>query len=232
MSHPHDDYATEPIPGLPEHLPQGERILWQGRPDWRALAKRAFHVRLLAVYAIIAIVWRAVTVVYDGGAVWEALVSVGILVGVCGAGLAVLAGLAYVSARGTVYTVTSKRLVMRFGIALQLTVQIPFSKIGAANLKRYGDGTGDIPVTVSGKRVSYAVMWPHVRPWHLLRPEPMLRCVTDPEKVADLLATALSTAAHPADPLGQDFVPRPANTAMERESQSDGGSMPLTAAAG
>ncbi len=29
----HDDFAFDPLPGLPEALPAGENILWQGRPD-------------------------------------------------------------------------------------------------------------------------------------------------------------------------------------------------------
>ena len=28
-----DDFAVEPIEGLPELLPKGEVILWQGRPN-------------------------------------------------------------------------------------------------------------------------------------------------------------------------------------------------------
>ena len=40
----HDDFAIEPIPGLPERPPQGEEILWQGRPNWWALAKSACGV--------------------------------------------------------------------------------------------------------------------------------------------------------------------------------------------
>ena len=36
----HDD---EPQNGLPEALPAGERLLWQGSPDWRVLARHGFH---------------------------------------------------------------------------------------------------------------------------------------------------------------------------------------------
>ena len=43
-------------------------------------------------------------------------------------------------------------------------------------------------------RVSYLVLWPHVRPWHLLRPEPMLRCIPDADKAAEILSAALKTA--------------------------------------
>ena len=44
------EYENEPIPGLPGRLPPGERILWQGSPEWRALARTAFHTRLVAGY--------------------------------------------------------------------------------------------------------------------------------------------------------------------------------------
>jgi len=33
------EYEYEPVPGLPQRLPQGERILWQGAPDWQTLAR-------------------------------------------------------------------------------------------------------------------------------------------------------------------------------------------------
>jgi hypothetical protein len=35
----HDDFAVEPVRGLPEKPPAGEIILWQGRPDTIALAR-------------------------------------------------------------------------------------------------------------------------------------------------------------------------------------------------
>ena len=46
----HDDFASEPVPGLPERPPAGERILWQGAPDRRTLARTAYHTRLVAAY--------------------------------------------------------------------------------------------------------------------------------------------------------------------------------------
>ena len=36
--------------GLPEKLPEGERILWQGAPDWQVIARRVFHVNKVAIY--------------------------------------------------------------------------------------------------------------------------------------------------------------------------------------
>ena len=40
--------TIEPQRGLPELLPADEKLLWQGSPDWRAMAARAFHLRKLA----------------------------------------------------------------------------------------------------------------------------------------------------------------------------------------
>ena len=60
-SHGHE-HELEPQFGLPEPLPQGERILWQGSPDFAALARSAFHVRMLAVYFLVLLALLCLTV--------------------------------------------------------------------------------------------------------------------------------------------------------------------------
>ena len=55
----HDDFAFEPIPGLPERLPAGEEMLWQGRPDTAALAREAYGIRWIAGYFALIVLWRA-----------------------------------------------------------------------------------------------------------------------------------------------------------------------------
>lgn len=42
MGHEHE---IEPQFGLPERLPSGEVLVWQGSPDVRALANSAFHFK-------------------------------------------------------------------------------------------------------------------------------------------------------------------------------------------
>ncbi|MGA2129178.1 MAG: PH domain-containing protein, partial [Xanthobacteraceae bacterium] len=44
------------------------------------------------------------------------------------------------------------------------------------------------------------VLWPHVRPWHVARPQPMLRAVPDALRVAETLARAMVLAAESAEP--------------------------------
>jgi hypothetical protein len=42
------------------------------------------------------------------------------------------------------------------------------------------------------------MMWPYVRPWKMGRPEPMLRAVREPDRVARILADALAAHASTA----------------------------------
>ena len=46
------EHEFEAAPGLPEPLPAGERVLWQGAPQWRTLAVEVFHVRAVAIYLV------------------------------------------------------------------------------------------------------------------------------------------------------------------------------------
>lgn len=192
MHHDHDDFDFEPIRGLPGRLPEGEHILWQGEPKWRGIAVRVFHVRAVAVYFALFLAWQIVSGLYDGRAVAEIAVSLGFMGMLAVAAIGILSLLAWLTERTTVYTLTNRRLVMRFGIALPMTVNIPFAKVGAASLKLYKDGTGDIPVETTGPdKIAYLHLWPHVRPFRMKRPQPMMRNIDNPEQVARLLGQAL-----------------------------------------
>lgn len=190
------EHEFEPIPGLPEDLPEDESILWQGAPDWQILAKRTFHLRILGLYFLVLLGLRAASLLMSGSGVTAVLQSLTLLTGLAllAAGLFTL--YAWLIARSTLYTITNKRLVMRFGIALSLTMNLPFRRIQSASVKCYGDGYGDIPITLDDShRISYVVMWPHVRPWQFTRPQPMLRGISQAWSVAEKLADAASSVA-------------------------------------
>lgn len=183
------EYDYEPIPGLPDTLPAGEELRWQGRPEWRALARNAFHVRKVTVYFGLILVWRMAEAAADGlrGAELFAAATWPVAFGVLAIGLLLL--LAWLNARATCYTITNRRVVLRFGVALPIALNIPLRMIEAASLGRSDARAGSIPMKlVPGARISYMVAWPHVRPWHFSSPEPMLREVADPEAVARILA--------------------------------------------
>jgi hypothetical protein len=187
-----NEHEFEPTPGLPERLPEGERMLWQGSPSWRSLAVQAMHVRKVGVYFALLAAWD----VFDkmqGGAGWLAALRGATWLLVLGAtGIGVLALLAWALARSTVYTITSQRLVLRFGVALPIAMNLPFRLVQSAGIVRHRDGTADLPLLlVDGERVGYLVTWPHVRPWHFFRVQPTLRALPDGEHAATILAGAL-----------------------------------------
>ncbi len=186
--------SLEPIPGLPERPPTGERVLWQGAPRLATVARRTFHLRKAIAYFIVVIAWRFGHSLYQGQGVLAAMQSTTIFVALSAAAVGVLLLLAWLTTRATVYTITTERVVIRFGIAIQMAVNLPFGLIRSASLKTYSDATGDIPLELApGERVSYVVMWPNVRPWSFLgSAQPMLRGVDDAATVARLLARALS----------------------------------------
>lgn len=186
------EHDWEPIPGLPGRLPPGETLLWQGKPAWWALAKRAFHVRKIAIYMALLLAWRVVAGVLEGEPAISIATSFVWLVPLALAGVGLPALLAWVYARSTIYTITSRRVVIRSGVAVPMAVNLPFAQIGNAALAVHKDGTGDLPLRMTGEtRMSILQLWPNVRPWRLSRPEPMLRAVPEGRKVGALLAAAL-----------------------------------------
>jgi hypothetical protein len=188
----HDDFAVEPIPGLPEELPPGETILWQGRPDWWALTRDALAFWWVMGYFAVLAVWRFVSVMGDlpiGQAI-GATVPFLFLAAIVAALLIITA---VVQSRAALYTVTTARVVMRIGAALTLTLNLPFSQIAKADLAARRDGSGTIAFTTLGDaRVGYIVCWPHVRPWRLPT-QPALRSIPDAERVARLIAEVAET---------------------------------------
>lgn len=185
--------APHTLRGLPGPLPEGEHALWQGSPAWTSLARRALHVRLVALYFVALAVWQAMEAAPLGLAAVAATLA---WTATLGGGVIALAILyAWWSARATTYTITTRRVILTIGIAVPVTLNLPFRSIGSAAVKLHADGTGDVPLeTTERRRLSYVVLWPHARPWRLGRVQPMLRAIPDAAAVAELLADALVAA--------------------------------------
>jgi len=187
---------SELIRGLPEPLPAGERVLWEGAPRWQSLFVHAFHGRKLAFYFGALLVLRAAFAAADGADASHALVASLWLVPLAAAALGLVALIAWLSARTAIYAVTNRRVVMRVGVVLALTLNVPFRIIETAGLRRHDDGTGDLPLALAGDdHVAWLHLWPHVRPWRTAHPQPMLRAVPDAARVADVLSRALAEFA-------------------------------------
>ncbi len=193
MSEHHDDFQVEPIRGLPERPPEGEKILWQGAPNWWALARDALNLYWVAVYFVALATWRGAVHADLGG--WQ--MGLKATIPYFGMGLVaclILAGIALVLAKTTVYTITNRRIAMRIGAALTVTLNVPFTMIASADLKSNRDGTGTIALDLLGEtRLSYLVCWPHVRPWKMARTQPALRAIPDAGRIAAMLGEAAKT---------------------------------------
>ncbi len=180
---------------LPEDIPQGERILWHGRPQWISLFRRAYRADYVAGYFALLAAWGTVDAAPQGGEV--AMLAAGRTLAIGGAALALLALLAWASARTALFIITSRRVVLKVGIALQVFYNLPFSQIKSAALRVEGDGTGEASLTLlPGKRMGYLHLWPFARPLHFKEPAPALRGLKDARLVGEILSRALIAAAN------------------------------------
>jgi hypothetical protein len=185
-----DDFAFEPIRGLPERPPEGEVILWQGQPNWLRLSIDSLNVWWVLGYFIFLFVWRFISVsdlmpIYQAVLVSLPFLALALIVTL----LLMLVG--YIQANATVYTITNKRVVMRIGAALTVTLNLPFTEIENAAIASSSNDFGTIVIdTKQTTKFSFLVLWPHARAWHFKKPQPSLRCIPDAAQVAKILSNA------------------------------------------
>jgi hypothetical protein len=192
-------HEYEPVPGLPERLPQGEAIIWQGRPDARRIAIDVLKERWVAVYFIALIAWAVAAGLSDGQEPASIIFAAAVLCILATLLIGMIELFAYASKRTTLYTITNRRLVMRVGVGTSVTINLPFARIASAAMVERKDGSGDIVFEpADGVQLSWFHLWPHVRPWRFGNPQPALRCIPQVKQVAQLIVTELK-AAHGAE---------------------------------
>ena len=146
------EYEDEPVEGLPENLPEGEKIIWQGQPRVAAMAKRVFYVPQLSLYFGLLIAGHTIFRLMEGVAGAQVMGTLVWQSGLAGTVLLLLWWLSRSYARSVLYTLTSERLVIRSGVALPMMVNIPIEQVTAADLRLHRDGTGDILLQPSEDR--------------------------------------------------------------------------------
>ena len=184
------EFAVEPIEGLPEHLPKGEVILWQGRANWLQRTIEPLNLRWIIGYFGLLATWRFLTVIeyMPLGTAISAIIPFLFIAAFTGLLLCIVG---YAQAKATLYTITNKRVVMRIGAALTITLNLPFTKIDNAAVAKKRRGFGNIAFETSGStKFSYFVLWPHARSWHFGKPQPTLKCIPEIEKVSSILGEA------------------------------------------
>ena len=186
---PHHEHEFEAAPGLPERLPADERILWQGAPQWRLVAVHVFHVRTLAWYFAAMMLLQATYLLGEPERNLFKPLLLSFLLSVISLGI--LSLMAWLTASTAMYTLTNKRVVMRIGIVLTLTFNLPLRMLAGASIKTNPDGTGDIALKLAGNdHIAWLNLWPHARPWALRHPEPSLRCIANVGVVGERIVQA------------------------------------------
>ena len=184
------EHEWEAAPGLPSTLPAGERIVWQGSPDWKQLAVHAFHVRKIAVYFALMVGIQFSQLWAEGLSGKELLVPIVVSSSLAILALALLTTCAWFAGKSSLYTFTNKRVVMRIGIVLTLTFNLPYRRIAGASSKDYAKGCQDIALELyTEDRIGWAHLWPHQKAWHVKHPQPTLRCVPNGKEVSEMLFT-------------------------------------------
>jgi hypothetical protein len=188
------DFTFEPQPGLPKPLPPGEDLLWQGSPDATALAREAFKANWVLGYLLAIAAWRASAAFPEGGFGMSVAVFLPYLA-LALAAYGVIRLLARAVARAAIYSITSNRVILRIGAALQVTWTIPYTKVASASLStRPITGSGTIALELTeGQHISFLALWPHLRPGFGHGVQPAFRCIPDAAQVARILSDAAQT---------------------------------------
>ncbi|GAA0787231.1 PH domain-containing protein [Roseibium denhamense] len=187
------EHEIEPVPGLPGRLPDDEKVLWQGSPSWKLIARHVLKTRWIAAYFAIIALWSILSGVSDGETVASMAVSVAIMTVLTLAVFALVSLYAWAVQKTTVYTITNKRVVIRFGVALSMALNLPFKQIETIAYGKLDGAAGNLAFGLKPEqRVSWLMQWPHVRGWRFARAEPSLIGLPDAQKVADLVVMAFS----------------------------------------
>ncbi|MEM7242543.1 MAG: photosynthetic complex putative assembly protein PuhB [Pseudomonadota bacterium] len=188
MSDEHE-FDIEPVPGLPADLPEDEKLLWQGEPGIWPLARDVLRIWWLVGYLALLASIRIVALPVKSA---DAILPIVVLFGIMSL---LIVGIILISAmiikRTTVYTITTKRVAMRIGAMVNVTLNLPFAKIGSMDMDLRKDGSGSIVLSLMGRtRLSYLMCWPHVRPFYISNTKPALRAIPNAQEVADILSEA------------------------------------------
>ena len=151
----------------------------------------AFHVRKITFYFAFMVFLQCVHLVDTDTAWLDMAKQLGTSICLASIALGLLTWSAYLSSKATIYTLTNKRIVMRIGIVLSLTFNVPLRKIVASDLLILKNQVGNIALGISSDSpIGWLNLWPHVRAWRINAPQPTLRCVPQAERVGQFILQA------------------------------------------
>ncbi len=188
----------------PVRLQAGERLVWQAVPSWRRIVLDVFHLRAIVFYFGLLLVANGLSAQAQHMSRAATLHATLPLVGALVLALLFVLAIAHATWRSIHYTITTDRIVLRYGAALAGTLSIPHRAIATVSVRMRADHAGDIPLQLrAGHKVGLLKTWPLVRPWRLVRAEPMLRGVPQAGLVATALARCVTAVNQPVHQLAE-----------------------------
>ena len=174
-------------------IPNGESILWKGRPSLWGFSWNLFGLKWITLYlSMLSIVSVARFFASDFYTAFYVDFLPFFLSGIFAS--IILIGLAATQTYSTVYIITENRVIIKTGAALSFLISMPFKKIKEVNLQKRGASIGTISFELlSEKRVPYISCWPSVRPWKFKRTQPAFSCIGSVDEVATILRKTAMT---------------------------------------
>ena len=174
-------------------IPNGESILWKGRPSLWGFSWNLFGLKWITLYlSMLSIVSVARFFASDFYTAFYVDFLPFFLSGIFAS--IILIGLAATQTYSTVYIITENRVIIKTGAALSFLISMPFKKIKEVNLHKRGASIGTISFELlSEKRVPYISCWPSVRPWKFKRTQPAFSCIGSVDEVATILRKTAMT---------------------------------------
>lgn len=181
--------------GLPGPLPDGEGVLWHGRPEARALSRYLFRWPLVAAYFAVFALLPMFTTAQAGASVAQIALSPVLLLPFAIPVAAVMAVSVWLLARTSTYVITDKRVILQVGVAFTRTVNIPLALIADVAERERAYGV-DLALTLRRpNKIAWLAIWPHARSKHFSNPRPMLRGLPPESPAAGTLVDAVMRAA-------------------------------------
>ena len=174
-------------------IPNGESILWKGRPSLWGFSWNLFGLKWITLYlSMLSIVSVARFFASDFYTAFYVDCLPFFLSGIFAS--IILIDLAATQTYSTVYIITENRVIIKTGAALSFLISMPFKKIKEVNLQKRGASIGTISFELlSEKRVPYISCWPSVRPWKFKRTQPAFSCIGSVDEVATILRKTAMT---------------------------------------
>ena len=171
-------------------IPENEDIIWYGRPELRRFCLSALGLRYLLLYLLIVALFNLSSNFGNFSFFIYLEIMVPYIIS-CFLATVLLVIIGISQVMPTVYVITSKRIIIRSGMALIFMLNVPFDKIANIDKQIFKDGCGNISFKlINNKRVPFFASWPSVRPWYFNNPEPTFRCISNVDVIALKLADA------------------------------------------